>query len=219
MGRLGAQTKTRAETRVGRFTFHTVERTWDWDEEVFRIHGLQPGSIAPTTDYMLRCKHPEDRDRVDAMLSRASATGEPLSVSYRLIGADGLERKVVLVCEGVVREDDVVTSIEGYYIDLTDDFRQESEQHAREAVAASAESRATIEQAKGSLMVAYGLDADQAFAMLSWWSRNRNVKVRDLAERLVRTARTGASTHDDLRRSFDILLHDITAPEPEPTVS
>jgi hypothetical protein len=201
-----------AAPRVGRFTHHPRSGTWTWDDEVFRIHGLAPGAISPTTDYVLQCKHPEDRDRVAGVLVQAAATGEPFSVAYRLRGADGVERKVVLVCEGGMCEDDTVTTIDGYYIDLTDDFRQESAALTREAVAASAESRATIEQAKGSLMLAYGLDADQAFAMLSWWSRNRNVKVRDLAQRLVEIAREGGSTHGDLRTSFDVLLHDITAP-------
>lgn len=212
MGQFEKGATGRAETRVGQFTYHTQEGIWEWDEEVFRIHGLEPGSITPTTEYMLQCKHPEDRDRVHAALSRAGRAGEPVSVSYRLIGADGVERKVVLVCEAGVREGDVIASVDGYYIDLTADFRQDSAALTREAVAASAESRATIEQAKGSLMLAYGLDADQAFAMLSWWSRNRNVKVRDLAQRLVEIARDGESTHGDLRRSFDVMLHDITAP-------
>ena len=93
----------------------------------------------------------------------------------------------MLVCEGGVCEDDTVTSIDGYYVDLTADFRAESEEFANEAVAAASESRAIIEQAKGSLMLAYGLDADQAFAMLNWWSSHRNVKVRELAARLVET--------------------------------
>lgn len=213
----------RPDARVGRFTYDIVAGTWEWDSEVFRMHGLKPGSITPTTDYVLNCKHPEDRERVAAVLVQASATGEPFSVSYRLIGADEVERRVVLVCEGGVCEGDEVTSIDGYYIDLTADFRAESEAHASEAVAASVEHRATIEQAKGSLMVAYGLTADQAFGMLQWWSSHRNLKVRDLAARLVATCEQGTGSDDDLRLRFDALLHDIATsvsvdkgPDPEP---
>jgi len=204
---------------AGRFTYDVASGTWDWDDEVFRIHGLAPGSITPTTDYMLQCKHPEDRSRVAAVLTRASGTGEVFSLSYRIHAADGVERRVVLVCEGGMCEDDVVTTISGYYIDLTNDFREEGEALASEAIAASAEHRATIEQAKGSLMLAYGLDADQAFAMLRWWSSKRNIKIRELAERLVETARLGEVTDSGLRSGFDALLHDIseepaTAAEP-----
>lgn len=196
---------------VGRFTYDLVHGTWEWDDEVYRIHGLEPGSISPTTDYVLNCKHPADRERVAAVLAQASRTGEPFSISYRLTGADGVERRVVLVCEGGVCEEDTWTSLDGYYIDLTDDFRAESERHANDAVAASSESRAVIEQAKGSLMLAYGLDEDQAFAMLNWWSSHRNVKVRDLAARLVETWQSGSATSDEMRKRFDVLLHDIAS--------
>jgi len=199
-------------TRVGRFTYDLQNRTWDWDDEVFRIHGLEPGSITPDTEYVLNCKHPEDRERVAAVLAQASRTGEPFSLSYRLIGADDVERRVLLVCEGGLREDDTWKSLEGYYVDLTADFHAEREEYASAAVAASSASRAVIEQAKGSLMLAYGLDADQAFAMLNWWSSHRNVKVRDLAARLVESWETGEATSDGLRKRFDALLHDIAAP-------
>lgn len=199
--------------QVGRFTYDLVNSKWEWDDEVFRIHGLQPGEVAPTTEYVLNCKHPEDRERVAAVLAQAARDGEPFSMSYRLVGADGVERRVVLVCEGGVCEDDEWTSLDGYYVDLTADFHAESEHRATEAVAASSESRAVIEQAKGSLMMAYGLDADQAFAMLNWWSSHRNLKVRDLAARLVENWESGSATSDDLRSRFDALIHDITGPE------
>jgi hypothetical protein len=203
---------------VGRFSCDVSSGTWDWDDEVFRIHGLQPGSITPTTDYLLTCKHPEDRARVAEVLTRASATGEAFSISYRIIGADEVERRVVLICEGGMCDDDGVTTIGGYYVDLTADFREEGEALANQAIVASAEHRATIEQAKGSLMLAYGLDADQAFAMLQWWSSSRNVKIRDLANRLVDAARTGEASDTGIRNRFDVLLHDISGP-PEPAVS
>ncbi len=216
------------EAQVGRFTCDLLTGTWEWDDEVFRIHGLEPGSITPTTEYLLNAKHPEDRERVAAVLRQASLTGEPFSISYRLTGTDGVERRVVLVCEGGVCEDDTVTSIDGYYVDLTAEFRAEGEQYATAAVAASAESRAVIEQAKGSLMLAYGLDADQAFSMLNWWSSHRNLKVRELATRLVTAWEGGTASSDDLRHRFDALLHDIastprpsgdeTTPEPAPVL-
>ncbi len=202
-------------TRIGRFTLDTAAGTWDWDDEVFRIHGLQPGTMTPTTEYVLSRKHPEDLPRVAEVLVRAETDGKPFSVSHRLRAADGVERRVLMVCDAGVREGEhAVTAINGYYIDLTEDFRHESEKVAHKAVVESAEHRAIIERAVGGLMVAYGLDPDQAFGMLRWWSQNKNVKVRDLAARLVEAASRGAASGAEIRNTFDALLHDVSKKAP-----
>jgi hypothetical protein len=204
-------TTTLPGRQTGRFSLDVLTGKWDWDDDVFRIHGYEPGSVEPTTDLVLESKHPDDRARVEALIARISKVGGSFSISYRIIGGDGVERRVVLVGDGEMCEpDDDVTRIDGYYIDLTDDFAEESEEYASAAVEASAESRAVIEQAKGALMLAYGLDPDQAFSMLRWWSRNRNVKVRDLAAKLVEIAQTGSITDAELRSNIDAHLHDVT---------
>jgi ANTAR domain len=47
------------------------------------------------------------------------------------------------------------------------------------------DSRAVIEQAKGALMLRYGLDQDAAFAVLKRWSQHSNIKLHTIAETLV----------------------------------
>lgn len=54
-----------------------------------------------------------------------------------------------------------------------------------EALQRLATTQPPIEQAKGMLMGYYGIDADAAFALLSRWSSERHVKVRDLSRRVV----------------------------------
>ena len=49
-------------------------------------------------------------------------------------------------------------------------------------------SRATIEQAKGIIMSSTGCDADEAFQMLIRQSQEQNIKLRDLADELVRNS-------------------------------
>lgn len=195
---------------TGRFSYDVPSGKWQWDEDVFRIHGYEPGTVEPTDDLVLASKHPDDRERVELLLERIAKEGGSFSISYRLIGGDGVERRVVMVGDGAMCGPGEVGTIDGYYLDLTDDFVEESEEYAAQAVEASAESRAVIEQAKGAVMLAYGLDSEQAFAMLRWWSRNRNIKVRDLAVRLVELAGTGEASDGDLRGRFDALLHDIS---------
>ena len=53
------------------------------------------------------------------------------------------------------------------------------------AFAEFAESRAVIEQAKGMLVLLYGVDDESAFDMLRRRSQSTNVKLRTLAEQLV----------------------------------
>ena len=47
------------------------------------------------------------------------------------------------------------------------------------------DSRAVIDQARGILMATHGIDAQQAFALLAKESQNTNVKLREVAARLV----------------------------------
>jgi len=57
-----------------------------------------------------------------------------------------------------------------------------------DGLAEAMKSRAEIEQAKGIIMATTGLDADAAFAKLVAQSQHENIKVRELAEQLVRQA-------------------------------
>lgn len=198
-----------ADRQTGRFVYHVAEDRWEWDDDVFLIHGYQPGEVEPTTALFLRHKHDHDRAKVEETFQRAIASGDPFNIYYRIRARES-ERRVVLVGGGV-RTDGRVTELVGYYLDLTPEFTANAADAADAAVAASAAGRDVIEQAKGVLMLGYGLDADAAFAMLKWWSRNRNVKVREIAERLLAVAREGHVSHPGLRRLLDALLDDLTA--------
>jgi AmiR/NasT family two-component response regulator len=57
-------------------------------------------------------------------------------------------------------------------------------------------SRAVIEQAKGILMAARRLTADEAFQVLVQLSQTRNVKLREIAARVVSQA-SGHEVHVD----------------------
>lgn len=198
-----------AERQTGRFEYDVRNDRWTWDEDVFAIHGYEPGEVEPTTELFLRHKHDGDRDRVEQTFKNAIATGEPFNLYYR-IRAKGAERRVVVVGEGLRDTDGLVERLVGYYLDLTPEFAAENAAAADAAVAASAVARETIEQAKGILMLGYGLDPDAAFAMLRWWSRNRNVKVREIADRLIEVARQGHISHPGLRGLLDTLIDDLT---------
>lgn len=197
---------------IGRFRHVVSSDTWEWDDEVFRVHGYEPGAVVPTTALVLASKHPDDRARVRALLDRVARTGESFSLSYRLVGGDGVVRRVLLVGEGGACDGVPADTIQGYYIDLTPDFDAENEEYAAAAIAEMAATRATVEQAKGIAMLAYGLDADQAHALLRRWARNRGLELRELARRLVERAPDGEASDHQRRQTLDALLHDLTQP-------
>lgn len=200
--------------QTGRFVYHVAGQQWEWDDDVFAIHGYAPGEVEPTTDLVMRHKHEQDREFVEEALRDAVDSGEPFNIYYRIL-VHGEERRVVVVGEGEYDDgrthEGKVDRLVGYYLDLTPEMEAENSAAADAAVAAAAATRDTIEQAKGILMLGYGLDADAAFAMLKWWSRNRNVKVREIAGRLIVVAREGHVSHPGLRRLLDALLDDLTA--------
>ncbi|UVO13066.1 PAS and ANTAR domain-containing protein [Mycobacterium sp. SVM_VP21] len=166
--------------RVGRFRYWLGEQRWEWSDTVARMHGYEPGTVTPTTELLLQHKHPEDRAQVAEVLERV-IQGEPFSSRHRIIDTGGQEHWVIVVGDRMLDDAGVVTGTAGFYVDVTDVLQAD----VSAAVSEVAESRAVIEQAKGVLMVAYGISAERAFDILVWRSQETNVKVRDLAARFL----------------------------------
>ena len=74
-----------------------------------------------------------------------------------------------------------MSSVHGYFVDITEAGRHATEAEIHDAVERSAATRAVIEQAKGALMVVQGVSAQDAFAVLRWHSSQANRKLRDIA--------------------------------------
>ena len=68
----------------------------------------------------------------------------------------------------------------GFYVDVTPSERERQDQ-VTAAVTRITEARAGIEQAKGMLMLIYGMEEAAAFELLKWRSQETNVKLRLLA--------------------------------------
>lgn len=166
--------------RVGRFRYWLGEQRWEWSDTVARMHGYEPGTVTPSTELLLQHKHPEDRAQVAEVLERV-VEGEPFSSRHRIIDTGGQEHWVIVVGDRMLDDAGTVTGTAGFYVDVTNVLQAD----VSAAVSEVAESRAVIEQAKGVLMVAYGISAERAFDILVWRSQETNVKVRDLAARFL----------------------------------
>lgn len=166
--------------RVGKFQYFIDNQRWVWSDQVARIHGYEPGTVQPTTELLLSHKHPDDRAKVAEILERVH-TGGQFSSRHRIVDADGRTHWVVVVGDRMVDETGEVTGTEGFYVDVTDRLQSDVTQ----VITGVVESRAVIEQVKGVLMVAYGVDADRAFDILKWRSQTTQVKLKTVAAQLL----------------------------------
>lgn len=166
--------------RVGRFRYWLGEQRWEWSDAVARMHGYEPGMVTPSTELLLNHKHPEDRAQVAEVLERVGQ-GAPFSSRHRIVDTTGQVHWVIVVADSMLDETGTVIGTAGLYVDVTDVLQAD----VSAAVSEVSQSRAVIEQAKGVLMVAYGISAERAFDILVWRSQETNVKVRDLAERFL----------------------------------
>lgn len=171
------------------------------------MHGYLPGEVEPTTTLLLSHKHPEDRDRVAGAITRMIENGEPFSSRHRIIDTAGYEHEVIAVADLMADEQGSVAGTLGYYIEITDIIQENLDEAPPELY----EGRETIEQAKGALMLVYGLTPDQAFRLLRWRSQETNIKMRTLAAQLVAELRPLSHELPQFRTRFDhrlLTLHE-----------
>jgi PAS domain S-box-containing protein len=77
--------------------------SWEWDiaadevvwsDELFRVYGMEPGSVEVNFDTFLAAVHPDDRATVADAVQTALRTHEPFSFDHRVVQPDGTVRWV-----------------------------------------------------------------------------------------------------------------------------
>ena len=103
-----------------------------WSEQVYRIHGVEPGTFDPAYDDAVDFYHSDDRQTVRDWVAAAIATGQAEPLVLRLIRRDGEERRVRTQC--VVQMDEMgrAQSLSGISQDVTEVERHHAEVAARE---------------------------------------------------------------------------------------
>jgi hypothetical protein len=165
---------------VGQFRYDVPSDSWWWSTSLYTIHGFTPGEIVPTTALMAAHQHPDDRPGAVELIT----AGKPFCYRHRILDAQQKVHTVITIGEGIRDGDGQIVQVRGCIIDVTDSLHRDIAAATRLAVELSARSRAAIEQAKGALMITYGLNEDEAFASLRWHSQHTNIKLRDIAARL-----------------------------------
>jgi hypothetical protein len=195
-----------APQRVGWFRFYFEDQRWEWSEQVQRMHGYEPGTVTPTTELVLAHKHPEDRREVAKTIDEMVLARRAFSTRHRILDTRGVVHQVVVVGDLLTDRQDVAIGTHGYYVDITPSSDRAREDLISARVAEITEHRAVIEQAKGMLMLVYGLDDEAAFDLLRWRSQSSNVKLRRLAEKIVDDFRAVRDDGITSRSAFDHAL-------------
>ncbi len=210
-----------APQRVGWFRFHFDDERWEWSEQVQRMHGYEPGTVTPTTELVLHHKHPDDRREIARTISAMLGSRCAFSTRHRIVDTRGVVHQVVVVGDQLTGSDDAVIGTHGYYVDLTPTTDRVREELITARVAEITEHRAVIEQAKGMLMLIYGLDEDAAFDLLRWRSQSSNVKLRRVAHAIVENFRNVRDDAINSRSAFDhaLLADDATWGSDDATTS
>ncbi|WP_418276903.1 PAS and ANTAR domain-containing protein [Isoptericola jiangsuensis] len=172
----------------GTFRADLARSSWQWSDEIYALHGLQPGQIVPTTAALLAHVHPADRAGVERTLHEADDHGV-VSTLHRVVAADGSERVVCLVGQAFAAGPEGAPQIVGHLVDLTHPVKRTAAALADASIRAAARSRDDIERAKTVVGLVLGVDDDGAFDVLRRRSNTTNVPVRLVARALLGEAR------------------------------
>lgn len=177
---------------IGEAVYDYASGAWSWSDDMYAIAGLAP-AVGDPSERVFERMHPDDRPGILAGLEAAIASGGPISGQYRLRDDRGGERVISFVGYGERDDDGAPIRLRGFAFDVTDAVRQ----MANDAVVAALTDRAAIEQVKGALMFAYGVDDAAAFGILTRYSQRANVKVSVLARRTLAGLHRGSDARAD----------------------
>ena len=109
-----------AMSGVGHWRLDVATNRATWSDQVYHVHGVDPGSFDPNLGSAIDAYHPEDRATIEAAVRRAVEDGEPYDVRLRLIRTDGATRLVR--SQGTPQHDESgrVTAVFGVFQDITE---------------------------------------------------------------------------------------------------
>jgi PAS domain S-box-containing protein len=109
-----------------------------WSPELFRIHGLEPSSTAPTVQKYLECVHPEDREFMANLVQRILAEPSQFDATKRIVRPDREVRHIRCVGAPVFENEKLLRYVGGA-MDVTEHELLTQELRHREARLAEAQ--------------------------------------------------------------------------------
>ena len=104
---------------IGYWRLDVISNTLFWSPEVYKIHG-KPSSHIPSLEQAMAVYHPDDRERVSAIVDDALNLGKAFEFEARLMRDDGQIRHVVSHGQSEKSPDGIVVGIFGTFQDVTE---------------------------------------------------------------------------------------------------
>ncbi len=107
---------------IGNWSVDVVAGNVVWSDEVYRIHGFEPGAFTPNLESGIDFYVDEDRDMVRTCVERSIETGKGFDFQAHIRRPDGSLRRIH--SKGVVRTDEMGTvhTIYGMFQDITESW-------------------------------------------------------------------------------------------------
>jgi PAS domain S-box-containing protein len=147
-----------------------------WSDNHFRLFGLEPGAITPSTALVREMTHPDDRVRLRREVERVAAGASQQRFEYRIIRADGALRHMRSTMVGV-EEDGRIRRVLGSIHDITDQRRAESQIAAHVAVSEALADWETFDHGMENLLRQLAVALDCAAGAL-WVAERDSLSVR-----------------------------------------
>lgn len=137
--------EAQALAHIGSWEWDILSGMVTWSDELYRIYGVANDGQAVTYETFMAAVHPEDRELVRRVVSRAVDERAPFTYEHRIVRPDGAVR--VMLAEGkiVLDESGVPVRMVGIGQDITE--RREAEENARRLIEERA-ARAAAESAR-----------------------------------------------------------------------
>ena len=118
---------TEVTAGVGYWIVDLERQQLHWSDAVFRIHGYEPGEIAPQVGNAIDFYHPDDRAAVESMVAQAISSGASFEFVKRLIRKDGEIVWVASHGRCLRNADGDVSLVFGTFRDITEEHRRMQE--------------------------------------------------------------------------------------------
>lgn len=160
---------------VGVWEWTPKTHTLTWDENLYRIAGLDPSLPAPTYHEHQKFFTPESWERLDAALKCALEPGISAQFDLELVRPDGAKRWLKAQWEPVRAKDGGIRRVRGILHDVTDHNRGDLGLHESEATL-----RLLVKNASGAVAM---FDREMHYLVVSKrWIKDYELHHRDLRD-------------------------------------